>query len=156
MQSTPLNRNSETSSSLDNLSPILKEDDVNKLAAGLQELQLLTWQLKQDKQSSSCEEVHVANGSSLTDVSMRDLSTWVANRSASKSSDPSEFSTWAKDPGSMEKVEELDSVLEKLQGVLSSSITLEGNFQENLFSLYCLPLLRLINPKGVIICNWKD
>ncbi|PSN49333.1 hypothetical protein C0J52_04279 [Blattella germanica] len=107
-QSTPLHRNSDTLV-LSNISPIFK-DDVG---------------------CNSNEDTRVAEASSdttLTQVSMKDLSTWVLDRvkGEAAAAHPSGLSTWMADSYRSQKLEELDTILEKLQHVLGSNFSLEG------------------------------
>lgn len=147
LQSTPLlsaTQQKRETSCFEDISPITKETEDNKQLAGMRELQLLTWQMKNDRQTneSDSDEMTVEVNSvistvlpSASDVSVRDLSTWVAGRTLDRAEDkdPSRFSTWVpecchSDP--KQKLKELhgdlDATLQKLQEILASNFLLEG------------------------------
>lgn len=147
LQSTPLlsatQQNRETSC-FEDISPITKETEDNKQLAGMRELRLLAWQMKNDRQigeSDSKEATNEVNNvistvlPSVSDVSIRDLSTWIAGRTFDRAEDkdPSRFSTWVPEcchSGSKQRLKELhgdlDATLQKLQEILASNFFLEG------------------------------
>lgn len=113
--------------------------------AGMQELQLLAWQMKQDRPTNESDgnetQATEVNDSispvlpSVSDVSTRDISTWVAGRTLDRAEDkdPSRFSSWVQESGQgdskqgLEKLHgDLDQILQKLQEILASNFTLEG------------------------------
>ncbi|PNF36108.1 hypothetical protein B7P43_G12764 [Cryptotermes secundus] len=149
LQSTPLlsaTQQYRETSCFEDISPITKETEDNKQLAGMRELQLLTWQMKNDRQTNESDSdettVEVNNVistvlPSVSDVSVRDLSTWVAGRTLDRAEDkdPSTFSTWVpecchSDP--KQKLKELhgdlDATLQKLQEILASNFLLEESF----------------------------
>ncbi|XP_069681620.1 dystrophin-like isoform X2 [Periplaneta americana] len=147
LQSTPLltgTQKHKESSCFDDISPIVKETEVNKLSAGMRELQLLTWQMKRDSQDSEENETHSTDVNdatpmlpSLSDVSARDISTWVGGGAMERvpNKEPSGFSTWIQEAGhsrSKQNLEglnkDLDEILERLQEMLASSFSLEESF----------------------------
>jgi hypothetical protein len=110
----------------------------------MRELRLLMWQMKNDRQTSESDgdettttEVNDASPvlPSVSDVSMRDLSTWMAGRTFDRAEDkdPSRFSTWVPEcchSDSKQRLKELhgdlDGILQKLQEILASNFLLEG------------------------------
>jgi len=77
---------------------------------------------------------------SVSDVSVRDLSTWVGGRSFDKvdDRDPSRFSVWVQEFGhcdSEKRLKEmhgdLDGILQKLQEMMASNFSLEGTEYNN-------------------------
>jgi hypothetical protein len=132
-------------SCFDDISPITKETGINRQLAGMQELQLLAWQMKQDRPTNESDgnetQATEVNDSispvlpSVSDVSTRDISTWVAGRTLDRAEDkdPSRFSSWVQESGQgdskqgLEKLHgDLDQILQKLQEILASNFTLEG------------------------------
>ena len=188
LQSTPLikatQKNRETSCFTD-ISPIIKDAESNRQLAGMRELQLLMWQMKNDRQtnrsdtdgiqttavsdrqtrrsntdgiqttavndrqtsSSDTDRMRTTEVNdlspvlpSVSDVSARDLSTWVGGRTVDKADDrdPSRFSIWVQEFGhcdSEKRLKEvhgdLDGILEKLQEMLASNFSLEGTEYNN-------------------------
>jgi hypothetical protein len=72
---------------------------------------------------------------SVSDVSVRDLSTWVGGRTFDRvdNRDPSRFSIWVQEFGHCdsekrvkEMPEDLDGILQKLQEMLAANFSLEG------------------------------
>jgi hypothetical protein len=111
----------------------------------MQALRLLTWQMRNDGQTDESAGNGTAtaevNGAvspalpSVSDVSIRDLSTWVAGRTFDRAEDknPSRFSTWVpqcchsdskQGPNGLNG--DADVILQKLQELLASSFLLEG------------------------------
>jgi hypothetical protein len=133
----------------------------------MRELQLLMWQMKNDRQASKSDahgiQTTAVNNSdtnssdtdrmrttdindmslvlpSLSDVSVRDLSTWVGGRTFDRvdDSDPSRFSIWVQEfdhRDSEKRLKEvhgdLDGILQKLQEMLASNFLSEGNEYNN-------------------------
>jgi hypothetical protein len=72
---------------------------------------------------------------SLSDVSIRELSTWVAGRTFDRAKDqnPSRFSTWVSECCQSDSKQrrkdihgDVDAILQKLQEILASDFLLEG------------------------------
>jgi len=170
LQSTPLlkatEKNREASCFTD-ISPIIKDAESDRQLAGMRELQLLMWQMKNDRQTnrSDTDGIQTAavndrqtNSSdtdrmrttevndlslvlpSVSDVSVRDLSTWVGGRTFDKvdDRDPSRFSIWVQEFGhcdSEKRLKEmhgdLDGILQRLQEMLASNFSSEGTEYNN-------------------------
>jgi hypothetical protein len=106
----------------------------------MQELRLLTWQMKNDRQTNESAGYETTDAQdnddispalpSVSDVSIRDLSTWVAGRTFDRAEDknPSRFSSWV--PDSKQRPTELngdaDIIVQRLQELLASNFLLEG------------------------------
>jgi len=188
LQSTPLlkatQKNRETSCFTD-ISPIIRDAESNRQLAGMRELQLLMWQMKNDRQANRSDADGMAttavsdrqtsrsdtdgiqtravndretNSSdtdrmrttdvndmslvlpSLSDVSVRDLSTWVGGRTFDRvdDRDPSRFSIWVQEFGHCDPQKrlkevhgDLDVILQKLQEMLASNFSSEGTEYNN-------------------------
>lgn len=148
LQSTPLlsaaHKNGDISC-FEDISPVTKETGTSRRLAGMQELQLLVWQAKQDRQTGESDDTETQSTDmndgispvlhSVSDVSAGDISTWLAGRTSDRAEDkkPSRFSSWVQESGrgdSKQGLEtlhhDLDQILQKLQEMLASSFTLEG------------------------------
>lgn len=119
--------------------------------AAMQELQLLGWQMKQDRKTSESDGIETPATEvddsislvlpSLSDVSTRDISSWMAGRTSDRAEDkyPSRFSSWIQESGQgdskqgLEKLHgDLDQILHKLLERLASNFALEGTVYNKL------------------------
>lgn len=150
--------------------------EADKYSTGMQELQLLTWQMKHDRQINENYRDQMQTTElndispmlpSVSDVSQRDLSTWVAERTLDRAEDkvPSRFSTWVQGSccsDSKQKLEEvngdLDGILQKLQEMLASGFILAGTVHNKTYKAYFhvnSKATQTCKLKTVISCNWR-